>query len=162
MKSSLQCSLNDRECGCPLLWHLEKDNNTLVLVINGREFRGTVSINDQTQVTRTKVFPRQQHQVKLCLKNDLELDTGGFLSRPVLIKKKTKRKKIKVTGDKYMEVVDSTYIRILERDQTTEISIFLPYTGKSQYKMIISQTNIRHVLEVIGYHIRCKDCVGSW
>ena len=77
------------------------------------------------------MFQRQQYQVKLCLKNDLELDTGGFLSRPIWIQKKSKGKKIKIIGEKYMEI-DSIFIRILDRDQTTEISRFIPYTGKYQ------------------------------
>ena len=75
------------------------------------------------------MFQRQQHQVKLSLKKDLELDTGGFLSRPIWIKKKSQGKKIKIIEDKYMEV-DSTFIRVLDRDKTTEISRFIPYTGK--------------------------------
>ena len=127
-----QCALNDRDCRCPLVWQLDRDSHCLVLLLNGREFRGSYTINDQTEFTRTKMFGRQQHQVKLCLKNDLELDTGSFLSRPIWIKKKSQRKKIKIIDGKYMEA-DSTFIRILERDQTTEISRFKPYTGKCHH-----------------------------
>ena len=127
-----QCDLNYPDCRCPLVCQLDREGHALVLLLNGREFRGSYSINDQTQFTRKKIFQRQQHQVKLGLKNDLELDTTSFLSRPIWMKKKSPGQKIKITGGKYMEV-DSTFIRILDRDQTSEISRFIPYTGKFNY-----------------------------
>ena len=127
------CSLNGRECDCPLVW--ESDHKTLVVLLNTKVLSASYNNNDKTQFTQTKQFNRQQYQVRFVLKKELKLDSSSFLSRPVFFRKKSPVKKVKTIGQNYMEI-DSKFIRILDRNKKEEISRFIPYTGWGDNKPV--------------------------
>jgi len=133
------CSLNYRCCDCPLLCQVAQ--NCLVLVWGATKVQGTYRVNDGTETSLQHDFDHPQYQVRLSMKQDLELDTSNFLWKPIFQKKQTKKTKL-VQDNVILEVDNKDHTILVISDKTSRQTIrrIQPYTGWGDLKPITAMT----------------------
>lgn len=123
-----QCNLNMRTCSCQI-WCLARDS-CLVLRVGGKQFQATYRVNQDEEKAVIYEFSRPVHQIKLSMKDNLELDTRNSLDTPCYFKKSPRFMKAKNKKYSFSKCENNeNSVIISDIASGTVLKQFIPYTG---------------------------------